>query len=109
MSHEIFVSDFFVGPWGNSVFPSSMKDGSQLPSLVQHRLQRAHDTTALTIWHKQSRDEFMMLVEEPRVGLSHCPERFKAQGLRAPTPVPGLFLAGQDLTIGGMEGAMQGG
>lgn len=57
----------------------------------------------------QGRDEFVMLAEEPRVGLSHGPERYLAQGVRAPTKLPGLFLAGQDLTIAGMEGAVMGG
>lgn len=51
-----------------------------------------------------------MLAEEPRTGLSHGPERYKAEGLRSPTNIPGLFLCGEDLTLGaGMEGAVQGG
>lgn len=66
----------------------------------------------MTCYHFPSakgRDEFVMLVEEPRAGLSHGPERYVAEGLCSPTNLPGLFLCGEDLTLGGMEGAIQGG
>ncbi|CAM9566654.1 unnamed protein product, partial [Sphacelaria rigidula] len=45
-----------------------------------------------------------------RTGLSHGPERYSAEGLRAPTNLKGLFLCGEDLTLGaGLEGSIQGG
>lgn len=50
-----------------------------------------------------------MLAEQPQAGLSHGPERYRVEGLRAPTKLPGLYLAGEDLTISGMEGALMGG
>ncbi|CAM9519244.1 unnamed protein product [Laminaria digitata] len=68
-------------------------------------LRRLHQEFPLT----EGRDEFVMLAEEPRVGLSDGPERYLATGVRAPTKIPGFFLAGEDLTISGMEGAVMGG
>lgn len=50
-----------------------------------------------------------MLAEQPRTGLSDGPERYLAKGVRAPTKLPGFFLAGEDLTISGMEGSVMGG
>jgi phytoene dehydrogenase-like protein len=41
-------------------------------------------------------------------GLSHTPSRFRL-ALRARTPVPGLFLTGQDLVSCGVAGALFGG
>lgn len=41
-------------------------------------------------------------------GLTHTPARFRL-ALRAQTPVPGLFLTGQDLAICGVAGALFGG
>ena len=41
-------------------------------------------------------------------GLDHTPARFRLP-LRAQTPVPGLFLAGQDLVSCGVAGALFGG
>lgn len=35
-----------------------------------------------------------------RRGLSHNPERYAAKGIRADTPYPGLYMGGNDLTIG---------
>ena len=42
-------------------------------------------------------------------GLETTPRRFLSTSLRAKTPVPGLFLAGQDVTTPGVVGAMMGG
>lgn len=50
-----------------------------------------------------------MLAEQPRAGLSDGPERYLAKGVRAPTKLPGFFLAGEDLTISGVEGSVMGG
>jgi all-trans-retinol 13,14-reductase len=41
-------------------------------------------------------------------GLGHTPERFRMR-LRAQTPVRGLFLTGQDLSMAGVTGALFGG
>jgi all-trans-retinol 13,14-reductase len=42
-------------------------------------------------------------------GLETTPRRFLSNSLRAKTPVPGLFLAGQDVATPGVTGAMMGG
>lgn len=42
-------------------------------------------------------------------GLSHTPERFNARWLGARTPIKNLLLTGQDVTTGGVTGAMFGG
>lgn len=42
-------------------------------------------------------------------GLDVTPERLMCDGLRAKTPVPGLFLAGQDVASPGIPGALWGG
>ena len=42
-------------------------------------------------------------------GLDHTPERFKVTGLRPNTPVPGLWLTGQDVCTAGVAGALYGG
>lgn len=42
-------------------------------------------------------------------GLETTPRRFLSDSLRARTPVPGLFLAGQDVVTPGVTGAMMGG
>jgi phytoene dehydrogenase-like protein len=42
-------------------------------------------------------------------GLDVTPERVMCDGLRAKTPIPGLFLAGQDVASPGVPGALWGG
>lgn len=42
-------------------------------------------------------------------GLDVTPERVMCDGLRARTPIPGLFLAGQDVASPGVPGALMGG
>jgi len=41
-------------------------------------------------------------------GLEHTPARFKAKGLRPKTPVPGLWITGQDVCTAGIAGALYG-
>ena len=41
-------------------------------------------------------------------GLEHTPERFKSNRLRPKSPVPGLWLTGQDVCTAGVAGALFG-
>jgi all-trans-retinol 13,14-reductase len=52
---------------------------------------------------------FGAYVEGEIYGLEHTPERFKTKGLRPKTPVPGLWLTGQDVCTAGIAGALYGG
>ncbi len=52
---------------------------------------------------------FGAYVEGEIYGLEHTPERFKTKGLRPKTPVPGLWLTGQDVCTAGIAGALFGG
>jgi all-trans-retinol 13,14-reductase len=51
---------------------------------------------------------FGAYVEGEIYGLEHTPERFKTRGLRPKTPVPGLWLTGQDVCTAGIAGALFG-
>ena len=42
-------------------------------------------------------------------GLDHTPSRFRQNWLRPQTPLPGLYLTGQDIVTCGVAGAMMGG
>ncbi len=42
-------------------------------------------------------------------GLDHTPRRFRQSWLKPRTPIPGLFLAGQDVVSDGIAGALMGG
>lgn len=42
-------------------------------------------------------------------GLDHAPGRFRERWLRPHTPIPGLFLTGQDIVTDGIGGALMGG
>ncbi|CAM9371186.1 unnamed protein product [Ectocarpus sp. 12 AP-2014] len=90
-----------IGPLRYTVQPG--RSGRE--RLRERLLRRLHQDFPQT----QGRDEFVMLAEQPRAGLSEGPERYLAKGVRAPTKVPGFFLAGEDLTISGMEGGVMGG
>ncbi len=52
---------------------------------------------------------FTGAVEGGVYGLEVSPRRFLSHGLRAKTPIPGLYLAGQDVVTPGVTGAMMGG
>eukprot|EP00752_Nemacystus_decipiens_P002499 g2348.t1 len=90
-----------IGPLRYTVQPGrSARDRTR-----EKLLRRLHQDFPQT----EGRDEFVMLAEQPRAGLSDGPERYLAKGVRSPTKLPGFFLAGEDLTISGMEGGVMGG
>ncbi len=66
--------------------------------VVRHELSTPLTTTS-----------FIGAQEGAIYGLEVSPRRFLTESLRAKTPVPGLFLAGQDVVTPGVTGAMMGG
>jgi len=68
------------------------------PMVVAHELSTPLTTVS-----------FIGAPEGAMYGLEVSPRRFLAQSLRAKTPVPGLFLTGQDVVTPGVTGAMMGG
>jgi all-trans-retinol 13,14-reductase len=74
----------------------------EVPSLEGH-IDYHELSTPLSTRH------FGAYVEGEIYGLEHTPERFKTKGLRPKTPVPGLWLTGQDVCTAGIAGALYGG
>lgn len=74
---------------------------ARLPQL-RGRIAHAELSTPLSTAH------FTGHAEGEVYGLEHSPARF-ASPLRAKTPVPGLYLAGTDVTMAGVGGASWGG
>lgn len=69
---------------------------------LRGRIDHAELSTPLSTKH------FTGYTEGEMYGLSHSPARFRL-GLRAETPIPGLYFAGQDLVSCGVAGALFGG
>lgn len=74
----------------------------QLPQL-QGKLDVCELSTPLTTSH------FANYQSGEIYGLAHTPARFADPLLRPRTPIPGLFLTGQDVTSCGVAGALMGG
>jgi all-trans-retinol 13,14-reductase len=73
-----------------------------VPSVRGH-IKLAELSTPLSVRH------FANYPAGEAYGLSSTPARFRLRELGARTPVPGLFLAGQDVAMLGVTGAMFGG
>jgi all-trans-retinol 13,14-reductase len=56
-----------------------------------------------------SAEHFVRATRGSAYGLEATPERFSSPWLRPRTPVPGLFLAGSDVAVSGIVGALFGG
>ena len=75
---------------------------NQFPDLAKLVVYRELATPLSTITYTGHR-------EGAFYGLDVTPERVMCDALRAKTPVPGLFLAGQDVASPGIPGALMGG
>lgn len=75
---------------------------TQLPQL-RSRIVHAELSTPLSTRH------FANYARGEIYGVDHTPERFKLTWLRPHTPIPGLFLTGQDVVTDGVAGALMGG
>ncbi len=74
----------------------------QVPSAVGH-IEHAELSTPLSTRH------FMNYERGEIYGLASTPARYTMRSLGARTPVPGLYLTGQDVTALGVAGALFGG
>lgn len=74
----------------------------QVPSVAGH-IAYTELSTPLTTQH------FMNYGNGEIYGLAATPERFRMRALGARTPVPGLYLSGQDVWSAGVVGALMGG
>ena len=69
---------------------------------VQGKVDYSEQSTPLSTLHFSGHPRGEMY------GLGHMPERFRMR-LRSRTPLPGLYLTGQDLSMAGVVGALYGG
>ena len=76
--------------------------GREVPQ-VAGRITHTELSTPLSTRH------FGSYSEGEIYGLEHTPERFKTNRLRPKSPVPGLWLTGQDVCTAGIAGALYGG
>jgi all-trans-retinol 13,14-reductase len=70
---------------------------------VRGRIERHEVSTPLSTRH------FANYARGEIYGIEHTPERFRLSWLRPHTPVPGLFLTGQDVVTDGLGGAVMAG
>lgn len=70
---------------------------------VRGHLRAAELSTPLSTRH------FAGYAQGEMYGLAHTPDRFLERALRPQTPVPGLFLTGQDVAMCGVMGALSAG
>lgn len=105
-------------PWEDSAFGRRPEDYSafkeaiaaalmapfrrQFPALVPMIAWREASTPLSTV-------AFTGAAQGASYGIETTPRRFLSPSLRARTPIPGLFLTGQDVACPGIAGAMMGG
>ena len=106
------------GPWEDSKHGHRPVAYESLKEAIEHNLldlfrQRFPLIAPMIRYHEISTPlstaAFTNARQGAMYGLETTPRRFLAHSLRAKTPVPGLFLAGQDVTTPGVVGAMMGG
>ncbi|MBL8217087.1 MAG: NAD(P)/FAD-dependent oxidoreductase [Bryobacterales bacterium] len=86
----------------------------QLAARLQAELERHVPAVAGKIDYAElstplSTRHFMNYERGEAYGLSATPDRFQLRGLRPQTPIPGLYLTGQDVVSLGVTGALFGG
>jgi all-trans-retinol 13,14-reductase len=105
-------------PWGASRIGRRPPDYTALKRLIEERLlaQFGRHFPALApmivvreVSTPLTSLAFTAAVQGGVYGLEASPRRFLSDSLRARTPVPGLFLTGQDVSSAGITGAMMGG
>lgn len=117
--HFVAWTDWAVfAPWAESRLGHRPPDYAALKRLIEERLlaQFARHFPALApmivareVSTPLTSVAFTGAVHGGVYGLEASPRRFFSDSLRARTPVPGLFLTGQDVSSAGITGAMMGG
>lgn len=82
---------------------------AMLDRLLQHMPGLAPMIDYVELSTPLSTDRFCRSTRGSIYGLAPTPERYRSPWLQASSPVPGLYLAGCDLVLGGVMGAMMGG
>ena len=104
--------------WADSKFGDRPPDYAAFKDLIERQLLAhfAHYFPALAtmvVCHELSTPlttaAFTAAPQGAIYGLETSPRRFLSDALRARTPVPGLYLTGQDVASPGVTGAMMGG
>ena len=105
-------------PWEDSHIGRRPPEYSDLKRVIEERLLAQFELhfpalapmiVAREVSTPLSTVAFTSAVRGGVYGLEASPRRFLSASLRARTPVPGLYLAGQDVASGGVTGAMMGG
>ncbi len=104
--------------WKDSTLGDRPDDYTALKAVIERRLMEdfarhfpalAPMVVAREVSTPLSTSAFIGSQQGAIYGLEVSPRRFLSDSLRARTPVPGLFLAGQDVVTPGISGAMMGG
>ena len=77
--------------------------------LLKHMPQLAPYIAYAELSTPLSAEHFCRAADGAIYGLEPTPARFRNPWLRPQTPIPGLYLAGSDITSGGVMGAFMGG
>lgn len=94
--------DYSLEPWRASFGMHAMLVRQFCPQLAG-KIDHVELATPLSFNH------FLGRTTGDFMSLAHTPERFRQQWISAHTPVPGLYLSGQDVACAGVSGAMVGG
>jgi phytoene dehydrogenase-like protein len=104
--------------WADSKFGRRPGDYAALKERIQSTLLAQFTSyfpalASMVVWHELSTplstQAFTGAQQGAIYGLETSPRRFLSASLHAKTPIPGLFLTGQDVTSPGVTGAMMGG
>lgn len=113
-----FVDPSAFGRWRSTTIGHRGKDYETLKATISEGMLTAADHVLpglrASVIHQElstplSVEHYTAHPQGAFYGLPATPERFLTAAIRARTPVPGLFLAGQDACMLGIIGAMMGG
>lgn len=105
-------------PWEDSVFGRRPEDYSAFKEAIAAALmgpfrRQFPALVPMIAWSEASTPlstvAFTGAAQGASYGIETTPRRFLSPSLRARTPIPGLFLTGQDVACPGIAGAMMGG